>query len=340
MENPIPIEALFKRYLENKCTPDEVASLLGHFRTGSDEARLRQLITEQLDAGDADSEKHEQAVYEVYASLARQITAPAHRVPVHGRSLITPHLRNAAIWLLALLSVGAGLYLLKYGEKTNRPVAVRHVEAAAGERKKVVLPDSSRIWLNAGSAIDYPAVFQGNERNVSLTGEAFFEVTRDPAHAFVIRTGALRTRVVGTTFNINAYPDDSAIAVSVVTGRVNVSSDKAAVDLLPDHQAVYGKQDGQLIARPCPDAGALAAWKAGKLQFRNKKLHEVIRTLERRYAVAIGVDANARECPVLHADFDDNEPVGRILEMLAVSLNGRVEKKGKTGYRLVTAGCF
>lgn len=338
MENPNPVEALFKRYLENKCTPDEVALLLGHFRAGTDEEQLRNLITEQLDAENADAAKHMQAVHEVYASLGRQITTPVRRSPM--QPFMAPYLRNAAIWLLVLLSAGAGLYLFKHREKETRRVAMLHAEAAAGERKEVVLPDSSHVWLNAGSSVDYPRVFQGNERNVSLTGEAFFDVTRDPAHPFVIRTGTLRTSVVGTSFNIRAYPDDSAIAVSVVTGRVNVSSAKASVDLLPDQQAVYGKSTDNLIAQPCPGAGALAAWKEGKLQFRNKPLYEVIRTLERRYAVSIRVDERSRECPVLHADFDDNEPVGRILEMLAVSLNGKIEREGEAGYRLTTGGCF
>jgi ferric-dicitrate binding protein FerR (iron transport regulator) len=348
LENPNPLEALFKRYLENKCTPEEVALLLGHFRAGNDEAQLRQLIAEQLDTENADAAKHGHAVEEVYASLASQITPPERRAserrasmhPAATRPLLAPYLRNAAIWLLVLFSAGAALYLFKHREKEVLPVAMLHVEAATGERKEVILPDSSHVWLNAGSSVDYPTAFQGGERNVGLTGEAFFDVTRDPAHPFVIRTGALRTRVVGTSFNIKAYPEDSAIAVSVVTGRVKVSSAHTSVDLLPDQQAVYGKSGDQLIARPCPGAGALAVWKEGKLQFRNEPLHKVVRTLERRYGVSIGLEGRSRDCPVLHADFDDTEPVGRILEMLAVSLNGRLEKEGKKGYRLVTGGCF
>ncbi|MBO9617111.1 MAG: FecR domain-containing protein [Dyadobacter sp.] len=338
MENPDPVEALFKRYLENKCTPGEVALLLGHFRAGNDETQLRQLIAQQLDAENADAAKHKQAVEEVYASLAGRISVPGYGAPV--RPLIAPYLRNAAIWLLVLFSAGAALYLFRHHEKEQRPVATLHVGAAPGERKEVVLPDSSHLWLNAGSSVDYPAVFNGSERNVSLRGEAFFDVARDPAHPFVIRTGALRTRVLGTSFNIKAYPEDSSIAVSVVTGRVKVSSPKASMDLQPDQQAVYGKSDGQLVAQPYPGARALAAWREGKLQFRNRPLREVIRTLERRYAVSVSLDNRSRDCPVLHADFDDTEPVGRILEMLAVSLNGRVEKEGETGYRLTTGGCF
>lgn len=333
MENPSPVEALFERYLENRCTPDEVALLLGHFRAGNDEERLRQLIALQLDAENAETAKHMHAVQEVYASLASQISPPA-------RPFIAPYLRNAAIWLLVLCSAGAALYLFVDRQKEVRPVAMLHVEAVPGERKEVVLPDSSRLWLNAGSSVDYPAVFRGGERNVGLTGEAFFDVTRDPAHPFVIRTGAVCTRVVGTTFNIKAYPEDSAIAVSVVTGRVKVSSAHASVDLQPDQQAVYGKSDDRLTVRHYPGAGALAAWKDGKLQFRNMRLQEVARTLERRYAVSIRVDGRSGDCPVLHADFDETESVGRILEMLAVSLNGRVETDGKAGYRLTTGGCF
>lgn len=336
------------RYLENKCTSDEVASLLGHFRAGNDEAQLRKLIAEQLDADNADEAKHKQAVHEVYASLGRQITGGIRPVGAHpasarrraSRPLVAPYLRNAAVWLLVLCSAGTALYLFKHRETETPQVTMLHAAAAAGERKEVVLPDSSHVWLNAGSSVDYPRVFEGNERNVSLTGEAFFDVARDPAHPFVIRTGVLRTRVVGTSFNIRAYPEDPAVAVSVVTGRVKVSSASASVDLLPDQQAVYGKSDGKLVAQPCPGAGALASWKNGKLQFRNRPLHEVIRTLERRYAVPIRVSESARECQVLHADFDDTEPVGRILEMLAVSLNGKIEREGEAGYRLVTEGCF
>lgn len=335
MENHGPVEALFKRYLENKCTPDEVALLLGHFRAGNDAERLRRLIAEQLDAENAETAKHIHAVQEVYASLTSQISPPAR-----ARPFIAPYLRNAAIWLLVLCSAGAALYLFTDRQKGVRPVAMLHVEATPGERKEVVLPDSSRLWLNAGSSVDYPAVFRGEERNVGLIGEAFFDVTQDPSHPFVIRTGAVRTRVVGTTFNIKAYPEDSAIAVSVVTGRVKVSSAHATVDLRPDQQAVYGKADDRLTVQPYPGTGALAAWKDGKLQFRNMRLQEVARTLERRYAVSIRVEGRSGDCPVLHADFDETESVGRILEMLAVSLNGTVETEGKAVYRLMTGGCF
>ena len=335
LENPSPVEALFKRYLENRCTPDEVALLLDHFRAGNDEERLRQLIAEQLDAENAETAKYKHAVQEVYASLASQISPPSR-----ARPFTAPYLRNAAIWLLVLWSAGAALYLFTKRQKEVRPVTMLHVEAAPGERKEVVLPDSSHLWLNAGSSVDYPAVFRGGERNVGLTGEAFFDVMRDPAHPFVIRTGAVRTRVVGTTFNIKAYPEDSAIAVSVVTGRVKVSSAHVSVDLQPDQQAVYGKSDDRLTVQHYPGAGALAAWKEGKLQFRNMRLQEVARTLERRYAVSIRVDGRSGDCPVLHADFDETESVGRILEMLAVSLNGRVETEGKAGYRLTTGECF
>ncbi|WP_353720002.1 FecR domain-containing protein [Dyadobacter sp. 676] len=338
MENPIPIETLFRRFLENKCTPEEVAKLLAHFRTGEDEEQLRRLIAAELDAADAGAEKYGPAVREVYASLADRIATPV-RKPV--RPLIAPYIRNAAVWLLVLLSAGAVLYILNRREKAGGAVAMLHAEAAAGEKKEVVLPDSSHIWLNAGSSVDYPRVFQDKERNVNLTGEAFFEVARDTARPFVICTGALRTRVIGTSFNIKAYPEDSSIAVSVVTGRVNVSSVEsgASVELSPDEQAVYGKFDRRLLARAYPDAGGLSVWKDGRLQFRNSPLHEVIRTLERRFDVAVKFDDRARDCPV-HADFDDTEPVTQILGMLAASLSGKLEGNRQAGYTLVTGECL
>lgn len=218
---------------------------------------------------------------------------------------------------------------------------MRHFEAGTGQKKELILPDSSHIWLNAGSSVDYPAAFAPSERTVSLHGEAFFEVRPDASRPFVIRTGALHTRVVGTSFNIKAYPEDSSIVVSVVTGKVNVGnvSSKTSVDLSPDEQAVYQKSDNRLVSQPYPGAAGLAAWREGKLQFRNKPLREVVRTLERRYGVRISLDARSGGCPV-HADFDDSEPVARILEMLAISLNGKLGRQGETGYRLSAGGCF
>jgi transmembrane sensor len=171
------------------------------------------------------------------------------------------------------------------GQPTNRTKT-----AARGQSRQVVLPDGSRVVLNGGSTITYPTVFADSDRQVALSGEAFFDVKTVSGRPFKVRTGQLLTTVLGTSFNVKAYGVDEEMTVAVKTGKVRlVAVDGLAATthsclLLPGQEGRYAN-DHHGIEVQTVDAGKVASWQDNELLFDGKTLREILTTLEIRYNV-------------------------------------------------------
>lgn len=151
---------------------------------------------------------------------------------------------------------------------------------------RIVLPDGSKVWLNAESEISYPTVFQGNERLVKLKGEAYFEVNHDPAHPFIVQSSGQRVKVLGTSFNINAYPNEAYVITTLTSGRIDLqhTTKNTHKILSPGQQAVLGDD---LFRLQKVDVQLFTAWKDGKFRFKGASLQEVLRQLERWYDIEV-----------------------------------------------------
>lgn len=338
MENNESIHELFSRYLAGNCTPQEVRRILDHFQHNENDESLRARINEELQHSAAENVVHEQALNEVYDNLMSKITASSTTTPlVHVR--FQNWSKMAAVWFLLLLGAAVGFFLIqqKLGDATTQ--ALMEITTKRGERKMIHLNDGSKVWLNAASKLYYPETFSDTSREVVLEGEAFFEVAKQPTRPFVIKTGKVLTRVLGTSFNIKAYQEDRTISVAVLTGKVQVSSEtNSPIQLTPDQQATYNKQIKNLIREENVSANGIQSWKNGRIQFRNASFGEVAATLQRNYNVTITYDKQLENCPV-HADFEKNQSIDTILNMLLVSLNGKMTSHGTTDYFLSGKGC-
>ena len=166
------------------------------------------------------------------------------------------------------------------------------------------LTDGSRVTLNADSKIRYSASDHRPRREVFLTGEAFFEVVADPERPFVVRTVALATQVLGTSFSVSAYPDDELAKVTVATGRVAVDLPARSTTVLrPNRQLVYDQSNLTQRERATSVANELA-WTKGKLVFEGAKLSQVARVLERYYSVTVEFDTKTLHDCRITASFD------------------------------------
>ena len=134
------------------------------------------------------------------------------------------------------------------------PIAVRHIEktSLAGQNISIKLPDGSMVKLNAESKLIAPELFQGSAREVELEGEAFFDIVPDPKHPFIIKMNGMRVEVLGTSFDVKAYPDDGNQLVAVKTGKVRVKSVKTGqeVQLIPHEMSILNISNGDLVSRP------------------------------------------------------------------------------------------
>lgn len=161
-----------------------------------------------------------------------------------------------------------------------------------GGQYQVTLPDGSRVWLNASSSITYPGAFSGGKREVTLRGEAYFEVTKDAAKPFIVNTETQRVTVLGTSFNINAYTNENLSKTTLLTGsvRVNVKSDDVVSRnekvLEPGQQSVIG-DNGRTVAVLQVDPTTAVAWKNGFFDFHGLNIQEAMKQIERWYDVKV-----------------------------------------------------
>lgn len=153
----------------------------------------------------------------------------------------------------------------------------------------LVLADGSHVWLNAGSSVTFPLSFIGNERSVSITGEAYFEVARNERMPFRVNVdGKCEVEVLGTHFNINSYHDESSIKTTLLEGSIMVKEHNAQARLLltPGQQAIYSSSK-QLQLKRKPNIEKVMAWKNGYLYFEASDLKEVMRQIARWYDLEI-----------------------------------------------------
>ena len=224
-----------------------------------------------------------------------------------------------------------------YLSKSTSEVATKEIvytvhKALNGKVMKVTLPDSSTIWLNAGSEVSYPKDFHGQRtRAIQLTGEAFFEVTHNEKQPFIVESGSLKTIVYGTSFNVSSYNDNQRSSVTVKTGKVGVLLRKDSLSkptmLLPGNQLVYHRDNGELETANIY-ADEVATWINGDLVFDQATPKEVFATLERKFDVEFSFNAADFEGCKLTAKFP-NQSLKTILTALSASLHIKVKEHGK-----------
>jgi ferric-dicitrate binding protein FerR (iron transport regulator) len=158
-----------------------------------------------------------------------------------------------------------------------------------GRQYQLTLPDGSIVWLNAASSITYPTAFSAAERSVSITGEAYFEVTKDRTRPFRVKVNEMQVEVLGTSFNINAYPDQASIRTTLLKGSVKVRSVQAAVTLQPGQQASLSASSSAplLQVRSDADIDEVMAWKNGFFKFNDTDIRTVMQQLERWYDLQV-----------------------------------------------------
>jgi len=185
------------------------------------------------------------------------------------------------------------------------------------------LADGTRVWLNAGSSLRYPLSFQDSVRQVFLDGEAYFEVNHS-GQAFIVSSGSMNTRVLGTSFNVSAYAEDAEYRTTLVEGKVSVelvdqdSHISAATLLEPDQQATFVLESTELLTTDVSASGYVS-WMQGKLEFHNESLEMVMKKLARWYDFEYSFENVAARNFHFSARLDKDENISSILEMLEMT---------------------
>ncbi|CAG5016218.1 hypothetical protein DYBT9275_05500 [Dyadobacter sp. CECT 9275] len=320
---------LLERYLSGTCTEDEI------------------LLVERWYAGihkaDADHASQLFNQQEHFKKVQNMITVQAdgevRLLPrANGLSITSRTLRYAAAAVILMLSGLLTYFYLSGSQMRGTLISGVQETTIRNGTKKIVrhhLPDGSSVWLNPQATLYYNAqTFTLVEtREVRIEGEAFFDVTKDPLHPFLVKTQAVVVKVLGTSFNVKADPATQRYVVAVVSGKVNVSApdnntSKKQVVLLPSQQAVFEVATGTLSASTLvPVAERVETWQPASLTFEDEKLGEVAQRLQSRFGVQIRLDNNKLNNCLVKATFENNR-LPEILETLTQMLNASYEMDG------------
>lgn len=231
--------------------------------------------------------------------------------------------------LAAMLMVTFGLYFTWSMLKDHNPsVSYQQVSVPPGELRELVLEDGTRLWLNSKSSLKYPMEFNGKEREVYLDGEAYFEVAHNAKKPFIVHTGELKTRVLGTVFNIVAYQDNTEVRVVLLSGKVEVTEERGSAErgsliLQPKQAARYQKEAQALIKTEISDPTQYSAWKEGKLVFDETPMYEVLDRLSVSYDVTFVLkNARLNGCKIT-GSFTTRQKVERVVESIVLSIGGK-----------------
>ncbi len=206
-------------------------------------------------------------------------------------------------------------------------VQMNTMSTPRGGKYKVRLPDGTEVMLNATSSITYPAIFSGNERRVTITGEAYFEVAKNAQRPFIVNVdGRMQIRVLGTHFNVNSYKNEEGIQTTLVEGKVQVTGGNKSVLLNPGEQSDL--KEGQLKKSAITDIEKVIAWKNNRFVFDGDKLTSIMRQLERWYDVDIIIEGNQPD-ELFSGILSRNKNVSEVFKMLqtAADIQYRIEGK-------------
>ena len=220
-----------------------------------------------------------------WQNIIKRIYTPKYKL-----GIIRIMLRIAASILLIAFGVGSSYYL------QNKPVVNSFTEVYSpyGHKTSVLLPDGSQVWLNGDSKIKYNTDFI-HSRNVELTGEALFKVTKNPHNLFTVKAEKLKLEVYGTTFNVKSYPEELTSEIALVEGSIGLFSDKQLLKkMVPGEVISYNSIDNKLsVSRG--NIEQITSWRADELIIENESFENVIKYLERWYGIEITLDKSLEQ---------------------------------------------
>ncbi|NGM64415.1 FecR family protein [Sphingobacterium sp. SGR-19] len=308
------LKRLITRYRENKATPAE-----------------RYILERWYDSFD---QKEKPAAW-----LCDESARKDYEARVIASTLATGKMNRPAQWntwlraAAAILVVCSAAFLLYrlYGDRPTGHLGTQtavEITTGPGQLKKALLPDSSEVFLNANSILIVPEGFGGTDRGVQLIGEAFFDVKPDSARPFTVRASDLEVRVLGTSFNVNAYENTHHIQVAVAEGHVGISdSDGLITELNPNDQLNYDKASGQVdLGRT---SGDIRSWTTGRTLLDRASFIELAQAFETLYGLQLESEDPAVRNGRYNLTIRSDRPATQALEHLCTLIGRKYRKEGE-----------
>jgi len=239
------------------------------------------------------------------------------------KSVVKIYQRVAAFILIPVIILGV-LYWI--GQSSRDLVQYTETIAPRGQKSQIILTDGTKVWLNSETKIRYPGRFGNLRREVYLEGEAFFEVARNSGRPFIVHASELDVKVLGTKFNIKAYPDENQIETSLFEGKINLlwndplSAKQLEREIDPKQSFVYDKFSRQVFAGRFLRE-EINGWKKNQLIFKDDTFSNLVRKVERWYDIDIIYDEKQFSDRQLTVELYEGERLERLLEVISLTLS-------------------
>lgn len=341
------MDVLLARYLAGELTPEESEELEWAMLANPALRVTLQVLQRMRETpkGGSAAEENEMMERGLERIMHEPVGERGEAVAERAETVVIPKVVVWKRWAAAaaVLVLGVGAALLYRGNKQeavagNAPIHNKEIATRYGTRGYQELPDGSKLWLNAGSKVTYAE----GRRELTLVGEAFFDIKHDPEHPFIIHTGKLDIKVLGTSFNIKAYPNDSTVETTLINGKVEIDwpgGAQAGIVLRPSEKVVVpvGKiqRTETLVERKMvvPDTQYKTlietSWVEDKLVFRNETFSDASKKLERWYNIHISFEDKRYLEDRLTAYFKD-QPIKNVMDALQISLGFHYRIEGDT----------
>lgn len=311
----------FKQYLNQKFTPEERQKFINWLSSSENEEKVKQYLYDQLKDFSDTTELKDVDFDSIYSKINDKINLNEISAPEvnKSRELLNIAFKAAAIFLVVVISSYLVYNIVRPNLLKNASRIQYEIKAPLGAKTEITLPDGSKVWLNAGSKLKYNAGFNVNNRDLSLDGEAFFNVHKNKELPFIVKTSYIDIKAVGTSFNVKAYEDEGTIETTLVEGKLALyqktrkSSGAGEFVLEPNQRATFIKektsfqvtdvrkladelapeikiQRGKVYIIPKIDPQPIIAWKDNRMIIRGEEMESLIVKLERKYDVSILIE--------------------------------------------------
>ena len=319
---------LFNQYLNNKCTRKEFEEFLSLIHEAKDNKPLKALIRKIYnDAGLEDTSL-------TYVDESGNLVLPG-RPEMRGETSFLQRKRRKTFAAFSILLTVAitSVYLLvgkrnapPHSSAVTAPLLTKK-QTERSEYKYMLLPDSTQVWLNAASKLEFPETFTNKSREVYLSGEAYFDVKHAEEIPFIIHTGKVATTVLGTAFNIKAYPGRKNVVISVSRGKVKVSYDNKEVATLIKGQQVKVNSSENKIPEKKTAVTDAGSWQHGNLVYDDDSFEDITADLEQIYNVTILINNPAVAAMDISTSFNREIGVEEALHILCKLTDSRLVSK-------------
>ncbi len=213
-------------------------------------------------------------------------------------------------------------------QKEEKKITIQnnHLVIPKGKTYQLLLSDGTRIWLNSETEITYPTRFVGNKREITLIGEAFFEVAKNKEKPFIVNANGMEVKVLGTSFNVSCYTADKTISTTLIEGSVSVKTEnKKTVTITPSEQFTYNRDDAKTDIR-IVNTELFTSWINGEYIFKDTALEEIVKKLQRWYDFSVNYEDESLKNNRYSLIVDRNTDIDHLLEVISYTSDIKLER--------------